>query len=361
MPDQGLIQAIIAKRERKPFPAVSEAGPSGLAPDISRPNREGEPLEMSRRFVDQRPGDTEEAPLFIRKPSLAGFLAAAGGGEQGIRTLMAAKQSYYKRKEREHQDRERIIQKRDELAEKYSDPSLAASPEVAEWIRERQRLRETAEIPEGYVRNPLEPGKLLKTPKPEKMQRPASVAPGHQLVDPETGRVIYSAPPAPEKKGTAASREANADRDRRFVEDSIKKINKLRDESSDYNAQMRSISALGPEKQAKIDPATGLSNRETYKALKLKNDAAVKEMDRLWAQVRRTEGTRTPAEDFTEDEMAGGPAAPGGEAPPADASDAEIVKWLSSQDPDLGRDLSAATPEKRAAWLARWRKANAGP
>jgi hypothetical protein len=375
MANLGLTQAVIARKRRGMYPGYR--GAAEILPEPGNPpfterdsppppvpqSTDQEPLQLSRQFVDHSDGQTEPEPGFVRHPALAGFLAGLAGGEEGIRTLMAAKNAYFARKKREQQDMQEIGRRRDEMAERYGDPSLATSPEVAESIRQRQRQQAAAPIPEGYERHPFKPGELLRKPKPEsapKKERPASVAPGHRLVDPETGKVLYEAPPAPSK--AAGRKPSDEARDRAFVEKSIERVNKLRNDSVDYNAQMRSISAMGPEKQGKIDPTTQMTFRELYKAIKTKNDAAVKEMDRLWAQVKHTEGSRGSSESPDDEEPEPSRAAAvGGEAPSAEAPDADIVRWLSSQDPDLGRELSKASPEQRAAWLARWRKANAGP
>jgi hypothetical protein len=214
-----------------------------------------------------------------------------------------------------------------------------------------------------------------------------------QILDPQTGAVVseidlgpqgYASKVGPDTgpgSAAAARQDAAAARKNAAREAAIVKINNLREQSIDFNSKMKAIrNAIGqgaePAKEGllgfggapatpglgwedeMVDPktgmGTGLTHRQAYEALKQKNEAAVKEINRLWGNA--STGGGTPAAAPAPSAAAAPPRAVGN-IPTSQSPDQDVLGFLASQDPELGAALRDASPEERAAWLKKWRMA----
>jgi len=251
---------------------------------------------------------------------LSGLFGALGGDSSGVERLSEA---IRERRERQARDAE-VTRKMEEAqaiqenrradaeAIATGDPWLAHNPHLGEAIQRRNEREAEADWQKRQDEERRHREDL--TQRQEASDKPFSVSPEAGVMDPKTRQWIVQPQFRPEH---APAGQENQRRD--DIEKAMDRINKHREASADYRAQMEAISetigsqtsegrkATGWDDFA-TDPRTGLqsglTNRQAYQALKRKNEGAVGEINRLWKGVKGLRGQPEPEAPATPEKAA---------------------------------------------------------
>lgn len=297
------------------------------------------PSDLSQDFAN---APDEPVPWFEKHRYAAGFLAGLAGGQEGIRTLLSVREAYRRHRDLAAAAQERRTMARDRLAFQTMTPEVAGTVEAADALR--QRLMQPA--PEGYETNPLNPRHPLKKPVAPKAERPVSVAPGHSLVEPGTGRVIMTVPkePKPPKEPDTAKEDAAAAKDAQRRMDAMRNRNyRLKQDEASVRRQIARAREEG--RIDEIDPL-----RKQLKMILDEQKAVTRQPGGLAASMGPAYQPPPGAMPYTNPPPAVSretpPAAMGSTGIPGYSQD-EIDELRKAMDEDDRDEFDSYTPEKK--------------